>query len=582
MDAVSSYSLLQEFHSRPPPVPFSLITSSVHNTVYPDANTTLLNLASKTAQSRRRRQGPASSSRSLQSQGQYALLSSDQAKVQRVYSEVMMSTNSTYQPTITIKGSSPTSSSFKRIPSLQRRVIRQRPISPEGSIASASSSISPSCRREQIPRGRVLGQALLKPKEVRQIRKPVDLSLVQQKSPHAAAAVHGPDDDGDDEDWAEFIGSGYGNFPQPPAHISPASTIMSGSTFLSPSTCATSLPSSDLTKTQDNWMDDELAWASSDDEDSVVVASKSDEEQEIVRSPFPTETARHSNASSIKSRASSFTSNRPSSISTVSTANTSIYSSPGSERGYRKASHSANDSSSLSDKGCGSQVPSIAVSYESEDDYQSLPAKANLHSRTPSKLLRLLGDEQCRPRPRQASQASSLASSQLAGLTRSSLAYLSPDAAITTNPSKGQSTALKLRNRLASKMNMCASRRTSTPDVPVTPRSATSDTNPSLSPSCEIFGTAAVQSAAINARASAYATMAASMISPKYDSQHDSASSQFDQYAAAIPKAGLCFDYDPKSPLFLEQDSGPVSPAVTRTLPSATFLRRATSFRAKK
>jgi hypothetical protein len=539
MSSISSYTLLQEFHSRPPPVPFSLINSNINQSIYPDANTTLLNLACKTAQNRRRKQGHASSN-SLQLQGSsssFAPLSSDQPKVQRVYSEVMMSSDSA-PPSLFVSttttgckqgGTSIDSSTCKRTPSLRKQIVRHRPISPEGiSLSSDGDAKEPQNRR-----GRILGQMMQNPIAIKQFKKPVNLSLVQNLP--QASAVHV--DDEDDEDWAAFIAKGYGDFPLPPAHISPASTIMSGSTFLSPSTCATSLPSSDHSKTGEAWPDNESAWASEDeDEDGrdLVIESNLEEEQEVVKSPLvpvselPTR-KRYSNLSGL-----SYTSSSSPQKGVQATSRAQEKVSPSLPRLTRESSS------------CERKVPSIQV-YDEEPS--TLPSTNLQRSRSVSKLMRLLGEDSMRSHPRQASSSiSSIGSSDTA---YSSLAYLSTD----TNPTKGQSTASKICNRLASRMNRSYSHRTSTPDVPVTPRSASSDLSQaqqdrnSLSPSCAIFG-----SAAINARASAYAAMAASMLSSDQASLRSSTSSLQSSHQdglAAVPKAGFCFDYDPRSPLFL-------------------------------
>jgi len=374
------------------------------------------------------------------------------------------------------------------------------------------------------------------PAATKQFKKPVNLSLLQ-KLPQPAA-VHTYDEE--DEDWAAFIAKGYGNFPLPPEHVSPASTIMSSSTFLSPSTCATSLPSSDRSKGGEAWPDDESAWASEDEDGvtNVALGSRIDEEQEIVKSPtMPVS---------------------ESSLSKKNSGNGDDFYTPKTSPERRthpalkpqgKASPTttclAGEPSSFDRK-----VPSIQVS---DEDPLILSSTHIQRSRSTAKLVRLLGEESICPRPRRTSQASSSISSVDNDSTYSSLAYLSAD-------TKGQSTASKLCHRLASKMNLSHSSRNSTPDVPVTPRSASSDVvlctqdDKNLSPSCAIFG-----SAAINARASAYAAMAASMLSSDHDSVRSSTGSlQMSEGRSshpigksAIPKAGFCFDYDPRSPLFL-------------------------------
>lgn len=756
MSSISSYALLQDFHSRPPPAPLSLLRRNniVNSTSYPDANAALINLASITAQTRRRKQPTSSSSsqHDLVHIKTHSPFTFNQDTLQRVYSEVMMSTENTpkasYAPafqTIT-KGSLSSLSStatitVKRPLNSRRPASRQRPVSRTGLV-----TLPPAITRTPLPptpdsgpkrRGKVLGQALQRAaNETRSNNKPNNLSLVQKAS-HApstvriaAAASFDDFEDEEDEDWAAFITSGYGDFPLPPNHLSPASTFASSSAFLSPLTGATSLPSSGLSsglpKTGIQWLDDELAWASSDEE--VDAASREDEEEkEFVQSPiharktnidinnrlsvcseifctpnsspqidpssfgerkleikpvaplfaselyrskmssYDLETSsqapigktdisdRHGSVSSTtssKASSASAMSRNSSCADSVSTGITSISShSLASSIATPEKKHSKKIQKAsprrpslpleespilptrmtsldhcvesknpmtirdrpllgawLSDTAQKSTLPSIQV-HEDDDEVESergvfqdanlkSVVSPNRFSRSTSNLSSMMGEDGQLPRQRtrRSSRSTILANCEIASrstmeLDQSSRIYYSEQRA-----SKTQSKASKLRSRFVA---MTSTRRTSTPDVPITPNSANSEVGVSIdtraphSPSSAIFG-----SAAINTRASAYVSAAAAAAAAAAASITSSSDSpvaikslqqqqQQEQQATTrkrtmshgnimtIPKAGFCFDYDPQSPFYLSstEDSGPPSPTSTKPPPPSSFWR---------
>ncbi|UZJ55553.1 hypothetical protein CBS101457_004873 [Exobasidium rhododendri] len=175
----------------------------------------------------------------------------------------------------------------------------ERLLSPSSPITPISGPINDS----QHHRGKLLTQALRKSKEMQGFHKSVDLALIRCLPSSSTATPSIAGGDSEDEDWAVFINSGYGDFPSPPEHTPSPSTAndtvvscRSDRSFISPSTSATSCASSRQSKTGIDWLDEDVKWHDSDGEEALqseilplhrhaLEEDREEEAEEIVHSP---------------------------------------------------------------------------------------------------------------------------------------------------------------------------------------------------------------------------------------------------------------------------------------------------------